>query len=80
MSCPLSLHYAYIVLTADALFAVYEASSLELWFFMYQAALNGGARAVGYITVFYVTLVFFLVFLVQVSLGSVYGILSNKQV
>ena len=66
-SCPLSLHYAHIVLTADAIFAVYEASSLELWYFMLQAATNGGARRFEYITVFYVTLVFLLVFLVQVS-------------
>ena len=56
------------IYTADALFAVYEASSLELWYFMCQAAISGGARTSGHIALFYVTLVFFLVFLVQVSI------------
>lgn len=61
-------HAHFTLCTADALFAVYEASSLELWYFMYQAATSGGARTSGHITTFYVTLVFFLVFLVQVSI------------
>ena len=55
-------------IAVDALFAVYEASSLELWFFMDQAAMSGAARRTGYIGLFYITLVFFLVFLFQVSI------------
>lgn len=58
----------YSMFLVDALFAVYEASSLELWYFMSQAAINGGARSVGHISIFYFTLVFFLVFLVQVRI------------
>ena len=64
----LLLHYAHIMFIADAVFAVYEASSLELWYFMDQAARNGAARSAAYIATFYVSLVFFLVILVQVCL------------
>ena len=54
----------------DALFAVYEASSLELWYFMATVAISGSPRSVGIIAVFHISLVLFLVFLVQVSFNS----------
>ena len=60
------IQYIMHILTVDALFAVYEASSLELWFFMYQSSTNGSARSIGNIVLFYFTLVSFLVFFVQV--------------
>ena len=55
-----------ILFIVDALFAVYEASSLELWFFMDQAAKSGASRSTGYIALFYITLVVLLVILFQV--------------
>lgn len=66
-------NHGFIALTfaVDALFAVYEASSLELWFFMDQAAMHGGTRTTAYVGLFYVTLVFFLVFVFQVCLSQV---------
>lgn len=52
--------------TVDALFAVYEASSWELWSFMEYNALNGAPRSLLFPVVFYVAMVFFLVVIVQV--------------
>jgi hypothetical protein len=50
----------------DALFAVYEASSWELWSFMELNAFNGAPRNFVYTAAFYFTMVFFLVVFVQV--------------
>lgn len=60
------MHICTHIFIVDALFAVYEASSLELWYFMNQGALTGATRSIGIIAFFYVTLVFFLVIIMQV--------------
>ena len=56
----------YVCAAVDALFAVYEASSWELWSFMEYAAVNGGSRTPLTSPAFYLTLVLFLVVFVQV--------------
>ena len=48
----------------DALFAVYEASTLELWSFMMYTAIDG--RGAFLPIIFYLLLVFFVVILLQV--------------
>ena len=61
--------FPFACLPVDAIFAVYEASSLELWSFMEYTALDGSPqRGAGiFFTLFYYsTLVFFLVIFVQV--------------
>ena len=45
---------------------MYEASSWELWSFMEYNAFNGGPRNIAYSAIFYITMVFFLVVIVQV--------------
>ena len=58
----------YLVLsnTVDAMFAVYEASSLELWSFFSYNALDGASGPVGAVSFFYLSMVFYLVIFVQV--------------
>ena len=53
--------------TVDAVFAVYEASSFELWYFMELTALNGAPRDGITIFLFFTTMVVYLVILIQVS-------------
>ena len=48
----------------DALYAVYEASTLELWSFMMTSAING--RETFTVAIFYTMLVLFIVILLQV--------------
>ena len=62
--------YVFIYDAVDALFAVYEASSLELWYFMENAAIQGAPRSIVSTIMFYTFLVFFLVFYLQVSLHT----------
>ena len=52
----------------DALFAVYEASSLELWSFMQYNGLNGAPRSYLTTIFYYITMVFYLVIVVQVRM------------
>ena len=48
----------------DALYAVYEASTLELWSFMMTSAING--RDLITVSIFYAMLLLFIVILLQV--------------
>ena len=48
----------------DALYAVYEASTLELWSFMMTSAITG--RDLITVAIFYTMLVLFIVILLQV--------------
>ena len=52
----------------DAFFAVYEASSLELWTVMQNTAYEGANRTVFVIGIYYASMVFFLVIFVQVTI------------
>lgn len=52
--------------TVDAMFAVYEATSLELWSFFSYNAFDGASGPVGAVAVFYLSMVFYLVIFVQV--------------
>lgn len=61
MMAYLLLHNSPIV---DALFAVYEASTLELWSFMMYSAIE--TRGAGIPVIFYVFLTFFIVIILQV--------------
>ncbi len=56
--------------TVDAIFAVYEASSWELWIFMWYTAFDGSSRGAVYIVFFYLFLFFFLVIFIQVKRNS----------
>jgi len=61
------VHCLVCVLCAvDALFAVYEASSLELWSFMEYNGLSGSSRSIYTPVFFYFMMVFYLVIIVQV--------------
>ncbi len=53
--------FVYIV---DAFFAVYEASTLELWSFMMYTAIDGRGASIS--IVFYIFLTFFIVVILQV--------------
>lgn len=53
----------------DALFAVYEASSLELWSFMEYNGLSGSLRSTYAPALYYLMMVFYLVIFVQVGGG-----------
>ena len=52
----------------DAVFAVYEATSLELWSFFSYTASDGAPSHLGVAAIFYLTMVFYLVIFVQVSI------------
>ena len=55
----------------DGLYAVYEASTLELWSFMMTSAMEGHSGETGrlfVISVFYMVLILFIVILLQVRL------------
>lgn len=66
-----SLLIIYFVLLVDGLYAVYEASTLELWSFMMTSAMEGHSGETGRlfaISVFYMVLILFIVILLQVRL------------
>ena len=54
-----------MVLLVDALYAVYEASTLELWSFMMTSALE--AKNLVLVAIFYAMLILYIVILLQVS-------------
>ena len=62
-------YYSYSFFSVDALFAVYEASTLELWSFMMYTAIDGSGVLLPII--FYLLLVFFVVILLQVLLITI---------
>lgn len=51
----------------DAVFAVYEATSLELWSFFSYTAYDGSPSPVSLVALYYFTMVFYLVIFVQVQ-------------
>lgn len=54
-------------ITVDAVFAVYEATSLELWSFFSYTAADGAPSPVNLVAIYYFTMVFYLVIFVQVQ-------------
>ena len=54
-------------LAVDAVLAVYEATSLELWSFFSYTAADGAPSHLGVAALFYLTMVFYLVIFVQVG-------------
>lgn len=66
-SPPHSLNSPPHSITVDAVFAVYEATSLELWSFFSYTAYDGAPSPVLLVSLYYYTMVFYLVIFVQVQ-------------